>query len=119
MGARSFPRHVETPRLTGDRLTRADADALVAIATDPGIPETMWPAALRGPGQTRASVDRMARHWDEHGFGLWTARERDRGEIVGRVGVMRTVVAGEDAVECGWFIGRSRWGRGYAPELAA
>ena len=119
MTVRSFPAHVETERLTGDRMTRADAEALIPIVGDPGIPEETFPARFRGPGATRASVDRMARHWEEHGFGLWTARERATGQVVGRAGVMRTVVAGEEAVEAGWFIARSRWGRGYAPELAA
>ena len=119
MPSRSFASHVETERLTGDRMTRADADALVALIGDPGIPEGMYPSALRTPGRTQASVDRLVRHWDEHGFGLWTARERGTGEVVGRAGVMHTVVAGEEAVECAWFFARSRWGRGYAPELAA
>ncbi|WP_205698211.1 GNAT family N-acetyltransferase [Conexibacter sp. SYSU D00693] len=116
---RRFPAHVETARLRGDRTTRQDADALVALVGDPAIPESMYPMRFRAPGQTRAFVDRSVRHWDEHGFGLWTARERDTGEVVGRAGIMHTVVAGEEAVEVGWFFARRVWGRGYAPELAA
>lgn len=118
-GVRSFPAHVDTARLTGDKIVRTDAAALVPIVADPGIPEAMFPARFRGPGRTRAGVDRMARHWEEHGFGPWTARLRDGGEVVGRAGLLRTVVDGEEAVECGWFVARAHWGRGYAPELAA
>jgi RimJ/RimL family protein N-acetyltransferase len=58
------------------------------------------------------------RHWDEHGFGTWTMRERATGEVVGRAGLQVTDVGEGPAVEVGWFVARDRWGRGYAPELA-
>lgn len=116
---RRFPAQVQTARLVGDRITRADSEALVAIVADPEIPEAMYPAALRGPGRTRAGIDRMVRHWDERGFGPWVARERATGAVVGRVGLLSAVVEGREAVEVGWFVSRARWGLGYATELAA
>jgi RimJ/RimL family protein N-acetyltransferase len=115
---RAFPSSVETERLRGDRPERRDAAALVPIIGDPAIPEEVFPAALRTSGRTLAFLDAAIRHWDEHGFGLWVARERDGGRTVGRVGLMATDVGAGPTVEVGWFIARDRWGRGYATELA-
>jgi len=55
----------------------------------------------------------------ETGYCLWWWRERAGGELVGYTGLNRDQVEGEPAVEIGWSITPSRWGRGYASEAAA
>ena len=57
-------------------------------------------------------------HWDRHGFGQWWWRERASDELVARGGLQWTMVAGEAAIEVGWAVAPSQWGRGVATELA-
>ena len=55
----------------------------------------------------------------ETGYCLWWWCEHAGGELVGYAGLNRDEVEGEPAVEIGWSITPSRWGRGYASEAAA
>jgi RimJ/RimL family protein N-acetyltransferase len=64
----------------------------------------------------------FAGHWDEHGFGLWALRARDDREdtVLGFTGlsIPRHFPAVLPAVEVGWRLRRTAWGRGYATEAA-
>ena len=58
-------------------------------------------------------------HWAEHGFG-WFAVSAAAGSFDGVVSLVRRSATesglGFPAVEMGWWIARSGWGRGYATE---
>jgi RimJ/RimL family protein N-acetyltransferase len=54
----------------------------------------------------------------ERGFCLWWWRDRTSGSLVGQVGLNRTEVEGEPAVEVGWSISPERWRQGLATEAA-
>ena len=63
--------------------------------------------------------ERFAAHWDEHGYGLWALRRRDRDDVLGFAGLsipyhFPPVLP---AVEVGWRLRRDQWGRGYATEV--
>ena len=70
----------------------------------------------RTRAQAQAIVERQAAQCAEVGYCLWWWRERASGELVGYVGLDRTEVEGEPAVEVGWSISPQRWGEGLAPE---
>lgn len=72
---------------------------------------------VQPPEVVRALFDRMLRHWDEHGFGWWTAREPS-GAFVGRGGVRRVRLGAVEELEVGYAIVADAWGRGYATEIA-
>ena len=57
-------------------------------------------------------------HWERHGFGMWLLRDRWTGAVVGRGGLQHTFVAGCDEIEVVWAIAPTRWGEGFATELA-
>jgi RimJ/RimL family protein N-acetyltransferase len=107
---------VATARLVGRRPEPDDADAYVRFYTYPRTPEDVWPEHLRTADRARASLDDAIRHWDRWGFGVWSALAH--GEIVGRVGLSHTRIAGRPEVELAWFIHPDHWNRGYATELA-
>ena len=44
-------------------------------------------------------------------------RDRASGELVGRGGLIHTIVGGGGAVEVGWAVKRERWGEGLATEI--
>jgi ribosomal-protein-alanine N-acetyltransferase len=107
---------VATARLVGRRPEPGDADAYVRFYTDPRTPEEVWPEHLRTADHARDVLDEAIRHWERFGFGIWTVLAD--GEIVGRVGLAHTRVAGHPEVELAWFIHPDAWNRGYATEMA-
>jgi RimJ/RimL family protein N-acetyltransferase len=78
-----------------------------------------FPAALT-PAESDAFVDRIAAGFARHGYGLWAVETTGTGEFAGFTGL--SVPAFEahftPAVEIGWRLTRSAWGRGYASEAA-
>ena len=110
---------VETERMILERLRLEHAPEQMRLLLDPRVSATLWaraelPAEADVLDGLRAKVD----HWDRHGFGMWLARDRDTGEMVGRGGLQYTYTAGLNDVEAGWAVVPERWGQGLATELA-
>jgi [ribosomal protein S5]-alanine N-acetyltransferase len=80
-----------------------------------------WPVQLGSAPpreQVREMLTHQARQYDEVGYCIWWWRERDTGLVVGEIGLNRTEIAGEAAVEIGWSISPEHWNRGLATEAA-
>lgn len=90
----------------------------VRFWTDARIAEDAWPARMRTADDAARVLNATIEHWERHGFGPWTVIERATGEVVGRVGLRHTHVAGTPVVEVAWFLAAGAWGRGYATEMA-
>jgi RimJ/RimL family protein N-acetyltransferase len=110
---------VQTRRLLCERLRPDHADELRRLLLDPRVGRTLWP---RSEPPTDADVLDSLRakieHWERHDFGMWLARDRATGEMVGRAGLQYTYSPGLEEVEAGWAIVPERWGQGLATELA-
>jgi RimJ/RimL family protein N-acetyltransferase len=37
--------------------------------------------------EAEAALERYLHHWDEHGFGLWAAEDKQTGDLIGCVGL--------------------------------
>lgn len=88
-----------------------------------GDPEVMrWHGRPNGLSlaETAYAIGRMSAQWEERGYGMWAAEERDGGELVGRIGLLYhpDSPAEDDRVEIAWSLQQDRWGRGYATEGA-
>lgn len=103
---------LRTDRLVLRGWRESDREAFHAMNADPAVMATIGPLLSRG--QSDAFMNRIGRHFDEHGFGVWCV-ELD-GEPIGYTGFM--VPWFRDGVEIGWRLRSEHWGRGIAPEAA-
>ena len=55
-------------------------------------------------------------HWTVRGFGPWAVEESATGALIGRAGFLKW--ADHPAVEVGYALYSSAWGKGYATEAA-
>jgi RimJ/RimL family protein N-acetyltransferase len=106
-----------TPRLRGLPLSEGDFDDLYALHRD----ERVLAAFGAEPGsaeETRTFLDRRLAHWREHGFGIWIFRG-PHGAFVGRCGIHRWSLDGQEEVELGYIVRSELWSQGFATEIGA
>ncbi|RUL83895.1 GNAT family N-acetyltransferase [Tautonia sociabilis] len=111
---RLFP--LLTDRLRLDRPSMADLPDYVRMNADPRVMATL--NGVKTAEETRAILARLIDHWDQFGFGWYTARDRSSGRFAGRGGLRRVAIAGRDEVEIGYGLLPDVWGLGLATELA-
>jgi len=72
------------------------------------------------PEESNRMVERIERHFERHGFGLFAAEEKGSGDLLGFVGLAVPEFAASftPCVEIGWRLARERWGQGLATEGA-
>lgn len=116
----------ETLRLRLREWRTDDAEDAYAIFGD--LEVTRW----LGGGGFPESVEAMrtviqdrwiARHQTlgERGFGFWASEDKATGRVVGAI--LLKAMPGDggvetDEIEIGWYVVRTHWGQGYAPEAA-
>lgn len=85
---------------------------------DPEVMEHFTSTLTRA--ESDALIDRIEAGLEERGFGLWALEVAETGEFIGFTGlsVLRFQAHFTPAVEIGWRLNRSSWGRGYASEAA-
>jgi len=114
----TLPLELGTARLRLRRWLPEDRSAFAAINADPRVmahfPETLTRE------ESDAMADRIAAHFDAHGFGLWAVEIHGVTPFAGFVGlsVPRFDAHFMPAIEIGWRLAADRWGRGYATEGA-
>jgi RimJ/RimL family protein N-acetyltransferase len=107
---------IRTDRLLLRRWTDADRDPFASMNADPVVMEHMQ--GLMSREASDAFVDRIARHWEEHGWGLWAVEVPGVAPFVGYVGLWPADFVAEGTVEVGWRLASAHWGNGYATEAA-
>lgn len=110
------PTRIETPRLVGTPLGRADYLPLCRLHRDRAVARSL--GGPRDPLWVHAHLDAIEAHWATHGFGWWGFRERDGDAWVGRGGLSHSGVPGLDAPDVAYALLPAYWGRGFATEIA-
>jgi RimJ/RimL family protein N-acetyltransferase len=97
-----------------------DLAVLVPMYADPEVMRYIADGQTRTPEETAEHLDRMRRHWDEHGYGLFAAELKETGELIGWVGLAVPLFLPEvlPTAEIGWRLARRHWGSGLATEGA-
>jgi RimJ/RimL family protein N-acetyltransferase len=117
-----------TERLVLRKPEAADLDAYLEMWSDPEVVRFLG-GEVAGRKETAAGIERMLRHWERHGIGLFTVVRKEDERIVGRTGfllwdperwvnALREELDGPLETEVGWTFARSFWNRGYATESA-
>jgi RimJ/RimL family protein N-acetyltransferase len=107
---------IRTERLLLRRWRDSDREPFAAMNADPAVVEH-----LQGPMSRERSddfVDRIERHWDEHGWGLWAVEVLGVAPCIGYVGLWPAGYVAKGMVEVGWRLASEHWGHGYATEAA-
>jgi RimJ/RimL family protein N-acetyltransferase len=109
---------VRTSRLLLRRWRDADRSPFAALNADPRVMEH-FPAPLTRR-ESDAMVDRLERHHEERGFGLWAVEVTGVAPFVGFVGLTYPHLPPPfvPEVEVGWRLACEHWGQGYATEGA-
>jgi len=109
---------LRTNRLVLRRWQDSDRDPFAALNADPEVMEH-FPAPLTR-AESDAMIEKVEAHFDERGFGLWALEIAETGEFIGFTGLStpRFPAHFMPAIEIGWRLARSAWGRGYASEAA-
>ncbi len=114
---------IETARL-GLRLWQdKDIPLFIKMNQDPKVME-FFPKML-SPEESMGMVERIKRHFTEHGFGLWAVEAKADQTFIGFIGlsvppfaVPQYETAFRPHVEVGWRLASEYWGRGFAQEGA-
>ncbi len=109
---------LHTDRLILRRWHPADRAAFARLNADPRVME-FYPSVLTR-AESDAGADRIERHFEERGFGLWAVELPAVAPFIGFVGlqVPRFSAHFTPCVEIGWRLDPEFWGRGYATEGA-
>ena len=109
---------MRTDRLLLRRWREGDVEPFARMNADPVVMEH-FPSLLTRE-QSAAMVERIERHLDAEGFGLWAVEVPAVAPFVGFVGLQRVPFEAHftPAVEVGWRLDPAHWGHGYATEAA-
>jgi RimJ/RimL family protein N-acetyltransferase len=112
--------HLETERLILRRFTTDDADALLALHSDPEVMRYL----SGGTPDTRetivgATLPRILGYYEQYkDYGLWAAIEKATGAFLGWFHFWPRGEANLDTVDLGYRLHQSTWGKGYATEAS-
>ena len=109
----------DTVLKTGRLLLRpwraSDRDLFAELNADPRVME-LFPSTLTR-SESDALVDRITKHMDDQGWGLWAVEVPGIADFIGFVGLSPADdTLGYPSVEVGWRLAAPYWGHGYATE---
>ena len=105
---------ISTDRLTLTPIGIDDADDLMQLYSEPLV--AYWTGPWT-PDAVKTWASNMAARWARDGVGKWMAHDRIDDVLVGRGGLSRVDLEGEEVLELGWVVRDGMTGRGYATEI--
>lgn len=108
---------LESERLILRPWRQEDRKPFAAINAEPDVVRYLNPLTDE---QSHAMLDRIDRHFEDHGWGFWALEEKASGELIGMCGLnnVSSALPFAPAVEIGWRLSAFRHGAGLAREAA-
>jgi [ribosomal protein S5]-alanine N-acetyltransferase len=97
-------------------VTQADAAALHALWTSPGVRRYLWDGEIISRERTDEAISASEELFDRRDFGLWLLRERFDHSLVGFAGLWP--FREPEEFELLYGISEAMWGHGYAVEAS-
>jgi RimJ/RimL family protein N-acetyltransferase len=109
---------IETERLILRTWEDKDIEPMAAIDQDPKVCEYL--PGIGNRAATEAGIQRIIKHYAEHGFSLYAVELKTTHEFIGFLGLMIPSFEAHftPAVEIGWRLASHHWGHGFATEGA-
>ena len=109
---------IETDRLWLRTWQQADREPFAQINADPRVME-FFPACLSREGSDTLA-ERIEKHFQQRGFGLYAAELRSERRFIGFIGLYVPLFQAHftPCVEIGWRLSAEHWGHGLATEGA-
>jgi ribosomal-protein-alanine N-acetyltransferase len=113
-----------TARLVLRPFGAGDAEAHARLYDDPEVTRWLGDGPWLGEAaraRSRATLERFAQGWAQHGWGVWAVTDRATGEVLGQCGLKHLQLEPPGApldVEVLYAFERRHWGRGLASEAA-
>jgi RimJ/RimL family protein N-acetyltransferase len=112
---------MDIPTLTTQRLvltapSESHVDAFFEIYADVNATRYIPHARVQSRVGAWSKIATQLGHWQLRGSGFWTVLRKGSTEVVGNAGFL--MPPGNPALEIGWIVSPSCWGRGYACEAA-
>jgi RimJ/RimL family protein N-acetyltransferase len=107
---------VETERLRLRQFRPDDLEELAAIRADPVVMRFIGKGTPYSLEDTRWSLERKIKIWEERGFGQWAVTFKDEPQMLGWCGL--DLLDTTEEIEVGWGLARPFWGQGIATEAA-
>ncbi len=114
----TLPTELQTERLRLRRWLPEDRPEFARLNADPRVVEYLPKALSREESDSLA--DRIASHFEQHGYGLWAVEILGAAKFAGFIGLAtpRFEAPFTPCVEIGWRLAAEHWNRGYASEGA-
>jgi [ribosomal protein S5]-alanine N-acetyltransferase len=120
---------LETERLILRKPELGDVDGYAKLWGDPEVVRFLG-GQTQTPEEVPTGIERMLKHWERHGVGLFSVLRKEDERLIGRVGyllwdserwanAMHEELEEPLELEIGWVVARAFWGQGYATEAAA
>ncbi|TGL63232.1 GNAT family N-acetyltransferase [Leptospira sarikeiensis] len=110
---------LETSRLLLRKWKQEDLEPFSKMNSNPQVMR-FFPKLLN-QSETGNLISKMQDHWEKYGFGLFALEEKFSGNFIGFTGLMYTNFNSffTPAVEIGWRLDHTFWGKGFAKEAAS
>lgn len=109
---------LETDRLIIRSFEEEDFPEFSLMCADPAVME-FFPSTLNEE-ESKKLYDRICTHYETYGYSLYSVVRKDTGEWIGFTGLLNVPFECHfaPAVEIGWRLKSSCWGKGFATEAA-
>lgn len=107
---------LETERLCISKLTTDDLDSLSRIMEKPEVMYAWEHGFTRN--ETRKWINRQLTRYKKDRYGYFAVFLKESGELIGQVGLMKSIIGDNEVTELGFIFDNDFWGKGYATESA-